>query len=110
MVIKKGFFLRIGFLFNSLHSFCFHEKKRFIFYVCTFFLFIAYFVKEANPHHGRMEQVIEELSKDDDADVKAFLQIPQMYDSDGEPINDVSVSSFFVKLNITHTKFLISKR
>ena len=41
-----------------------------------------------------MEQVIEELSKDDDADVKAFLQIPQMYDSDGEPINDVSVSSF----------------
>ena len=53
-----------------------------------------------------MEQVIEELSKDDDADVKAFLQIPQMYDSDGEPINDVSVSFFkwlyfifFVKLN-----------
>ena len=110
MVIKEGFFPRIGFLFNSLHSFCFHEKKRFIFYVFTFFLFIAYFVKEANPHHGRMEQVIEELSKDDDADVKAFLQIPQMYDSDGEPINDVSVSSFFVKLNITHTKFLISKR
>ena len=70
------------------------------------FLFLAYFVKEANPHHGRMEQVIEELSKDDDADVKAFLQIPQMYDSDGEPINDVSVSFFkwlyfifFVKLN-----------
>jgi len=51
---------------------------------------MTYFVKEANPHHGRMEQVIEELSKDDDADVKAFLQIPQMYDSDGEPINDVS--------------------
>ena len=85
------------------------EKK--IYILCLYlFLFIAYFVKEANPHHGRMEQVIEELSKDDDADVKAFLQIPQMYDSDGEPINDVSVSSFFVKLNITHTKFLISKR
>ena len=104
---KKGFFPGIG----SLHSFCFHEKKKNLYSMfLPFFLFIAYFVKEANPHHGRMEQVIEELSKDDDADVKAFLQIPQMYDSDGEPINDVSVSSFFVKLNITHTKFLISKR
>jgi serine/threonine-protein phosphatase 4 regulatory subunit 1 len=34
---------------------------------------MTYFIKEANPHHGRMEQVIEELSKDDDADVKAFF-------------------------------------
>ena len=54
--------------------------------------FIAYFVKEANPHHDRMEQVIKELCEDVDTDVRAFLQIPQMYDSDGEPINDVSVS------------------
>ena len=85
-------------------------RQKSLYFICFSPLFLAYFIKEANPHHGRMEQVIEELSKDDDADVKAFLQIPQMYDSDGEPINDVSVSSFFVKLNITHTKFLISKR
>jgi len=51
---------------------------------------ITYFVKEANPHHDRMEQVIKELCEDVDTDVRAFLQIPQMYDSDGEPINDVS--------------------
>ena len=56
--------------------------------------FIAYFVKEANPHHDRMEQVIKELCEDVDTDVRAFLQIPQMYDSDGEPINDVSVSIY----------------
>merc|ERR1712113_167312 len=63
---------------------------------------MTYFVKEANPHHGRMEQVIEELSKDDDADVKAFLQIPQMYDSDGEPINDIQhIRPIPTRLNIS---------
>ena len=41
-----------------------------------------------------MEQVIKELCEDVDTDVRAFLQIPQMYDSDGEPINDVSVSIY----------------
>ena len=72
----------------------FMRTKKILKFIFCVSLFLAYFVKEANPHHGRMEQVIEELSKDDDADVKAFLQIPQMYDSDGEPINDVSVSFF----------------
>ena len=58
-----------------------------------FFLSLAaYFVKEANPHHEKLDEVIKELSEDVDTDVRAFLQIPQMYDSDGEPINDVSVS------------------
>ena len=57
-----------------------------------FFFLAAYFVKEANPHHERLDEVIKELSEDVDTDVRAFLQIPQMYDSDGEPINDVSVS------------------
>ena len=56
------------------------------------FFLAAYFVKEANPHHERLDEVIKELSEDVDTDVRAFLQIPQMYDSDGEPINDVSVS------------------
>ena len=107
---KKVFFRELVSNLIVYIRFVFTTKKDLYSMFLPFFLFIAYFVKEANPHHGRMEQVIEELSKDDDADVKAFLQIPQMYDSDGEPINDVSVSSFFVKLNITHTKFLISKR
>lgn len=55
-------------------------------------MFIAYFTKEANPHQERMEKVINDLTDDKDADVRAFFQIPEMYDSDGEPIGDVSVS------------------
>lgn len=39
-----------------------------------------------------MEKVINDLTDDKDADVRAFFQIPEMYDSDGEPIGDVSVS------------------
>ncbi len=52
----------------------------------------TYFTKEANPHHARLEAVVKELSEDKDADVRAFFQEPEMYDSDGEPIADVSVS------------------
>ena len=39
-----------------------------------------------------MDRVITELSEDKDADVRAFFEIPQAYDSDGEPIGDISVS------------------
>jgi len=53
---------------------------------------IAYFPKEANPHHATMERVIHTLTEDKDADVRAFFAEPQAYDSDGEPINDISVS------------------
>ena len=53
---------------------------------------IAYFTKEANPHHATMERVIHTLTEDKDADVRAFFAEPQAYDSDGEPINDISVS------------------
>jgi len=64
-----------------------------------FFIFPAYFTKEANPHHATMERVIHTLTEDKDADVRAFFAEPQAYDSDGEPINDISVSfqmlSFF---------------
>ena len=55
---------------------------------------IAYFTKEANPHHATMERVIHTLTEDKDADVRAFFAEPQAYDSDGEPINDISVSFF----------------
>ena len=54
--------------------------------------FSAYFTTEANPHFARMERVINELSEDKDSEVKAFFEIPQAYDSDGEPIGDISVS------------------
>jgi len=37
-----------------------------------------------------MDRVITELSEDKDADVRAFFEIPQAYDSDGEPIGDIS--------------------
>jgi len=50
----------------------------------------TYFTTEANPNHARMDRVIAELSEDKDADVRAFFQIPQAYDSDGEPIGDIS--------------------
>ena len=56
---------------------------------------LAYFTTEANPNHARMDRVIAELSEDKDADVRAFFQIPQAYDSDGEPIGDISVSLHF---------------
>merc|ERR1712001_553256 len=52
----------------------------------------TYFTKEANPHHASMERVIHTLTEDKDADVRAFFAEPQAYDSDGEPINDISVS------------------
>jgi len=52
----------------------------------------TYFTKEANPHHATMERVIHTLTEDKDADVRAFFAEPQAYDSDGEPINDISVS------------------
>merc|ERR1719203_704136 len=50
----------------------------------------TYFTKEANPHHATMERVIHTLTEDKDADVRAFFAEPQAYDSDGEPINDIS--------------------
>merc|ERR1719203_2153032 len=50
----------------------------------------TYFTKEANPHHATMERVIHILTEDKDADVRAFFAEPQAYDSDGEPINDIS--------------------
>jgi len=50
----------------------------------------TYFTKEANPHSGKMEQVIHSLTDDKDPDVRAFFAEPQAYDSDGEPINDIS--------------------
>ena len=58
-----------------------------------FYIILAYFTKEANPHHATMERVIHTLTEDKDADVRAFFAEPQAYDSDGEPINDISVSS-----------------
>ena len=40
-----------------------------------------------------MENVICALTyADKDADVRAFFHVPQAYDSDGEPIGDISVS------------------
>ena len=57
-----------------------------------YFVISAYFTKEANPHSGKMEQVIHSLTDDKDPDVRAFFAEPQAYDSDGEPINDISVS------------------
>lgn len=50
----------------------------------------TYFTTEANPHHAQMDGVINELSEDKDADVRAFFEVPQAYDSDGEPIGDIS--------------------
>merc|ERR1719219_1901627 len=51
----------------------------------------TYFIKEANPYHARMENVICALTyADKDADVRAFFHVPQAYDSDGEPIGDIS--------------------
>lgn len=50
----------------------------------------TYFTTEANPHHAQMDGVITELSEDKDADVRAFFEVPQAYDSDGEPIGDIS--------------------
>jgi len=50
----------------------------------------TYFTKEANPHHAKMEHVIHSLAEDKDPDVRAFFEEPQAYDSDGEPINDIS--------------------
>lgn len=61
-------------------------------FIPFFFSIIAYFTKEANPHHATMERVIHTLTEDKDADVRAFFAEPQAYDSDGEPINDISVS------------------
>ena len=61
-------------------------------YFQLFFFHLAYFTTEANPYHARMDRVITELSEDKDADVRAFFEIPQAYDSDGEPIGDISVS------------------
>jgi serine/threonine-protein phosphatase 4 regulatory subunit 1 len=50
----------------------------------------TYFTKEANPHQARMEKVTHILTEDQDPDVKSFFAEPQAYDSDGEPINDIS--------------------
>ena len=67
--------------------------------------FLAYFTKEANPHHATMERVIHTLTEDKDADVRAFFAEPQAYDSDGEPINDISVSSATMGLSINDVNF-----
>lgn len=56
----------------------------------------TYFTKEANPHHARMERVIQDLTEDNDPDVKAFFGEPSShleqtaYDSDGQSITDIS--------------------
>ena len=58
-----------------------------------------------------MERVIHTLTEDKDADVRAFFAEPQAYDSDGEPINDISVSfkwhSLLKGFRILHLSFLI---
>ena len=52
-----------------------------------------------------MERVIHTLTEDKDADVRAFFAEPQAYDSDGEPINDISVSSATKGLSINDVNF-----
>ena len=83
-------------------------------FILSFFSsIIAYFTKEANPHHATMERVIHTLTEDKDADVRAFFAEPQAYDSDGEPINDISVSFkwhsylFLKGFQILYLSFLI---
>ena len=45
-----------------------------------------------------MENVICAFTyADKDADVRAFFHVPQAYDSDGEPIGDISVSSCSIR-------------
>ena len=57
-----------------------------------------------------MERVIHTLTEDKDADVRAFFAEPQAYDSDGEPINDISVSFKWHSLSLFKRifKFYIS--
>ena len=69
-------------------------KKIIIFY-------LAYFEKDAaNPTRDRIEEATAYLASDKDTDVRSIFH-PQMtsnekfYDSDGEPIGDVSVSINF---------------
>jgi serine/threonine-protein phosphatase 4 regulatory subunit 1 len=60
----------------------------------------AYFTTEANPHIERMEEAILALKDDTDPDVRAYFNPPpslstcesttEYFDSDGEPIGDVS--------------------
>ena len=52
-----------------------------------------------------MERVIHTLTEDKDADVRAFFAEPQAYDSDGEPINDISVSSATKGISINDVNF-----
>ena len=64
-------------------------------------MLLAYFSTEENPHFDRMEEAISVLKTDKDPDVRAFFNPPpslstcesttEYFDSDGEPINDVSV-------------------
>ena len=52
----------------------------------------TYFTTEANPQKDQMDSIVQELSEDKDADVRAFFEVQpvQAYDSDGEPIQDIS--------------------
>lgn len=50
----------------------------------------TYFTKEVNPNHEKLEEACNYLAGDKDTDVRAFFQTVEYYDSDGEPIGDVS--------------------
>jgi len=61
-----------------------------------------YFTSEENPHAERFEEAISTLKNDKDADVRSYFNPPpslletcgestaEYFDSDGEPIGDVS--------------------
>ena len=69
---------------------------------CLLIFLLEYFVTEANPNLERMEEAISSLKNDKDPDVRAYFNPPpslstcesttEYFDSDGEPIGDVSVS------------------
>ena len=64
---------------------------------------LEYFTSEDNPYRERLDEAISTLKNDKDADVRSYFNPPpslstcgestaEYFDSDGEPIGDVSVS------------------
>ena len=69
-------------------------------FIC--FYFLEYYTSEENPYRERLEEAISALKNDTDSDVRSYFNPPpslsvgestaEYFDSDGEPIGDVSVS------------------
>lgn len=86
-----------------------------LFIICNFYILtdqllpvysfdtLEYFTSEDNPYRDRLDEAISTLKNDKDADVRSYFNPPpslstcgestaEYFDSDGEPIGDVSVS------------------